>query len=168
VDPNVQALAAWLAAEGTGLTIRSRRAGWELATDPEIAEAVRQCRGMRKRRLLTDYARETLFILMRRGPSTKAEIQEIRRIDDVGPVLRTLRREGLVVKAGRRTTPGRPTIYRATPEATKRFPDLERMAQELLGQLASTPERGEGGDNERTEWPDRPEEAGPEDGKCRP
>ncbi len=70
---------------------------------------------------------------MRRGPMTRRSVQALRRVEDVSPVLRTLRAEGLIVKAGHIDAPGKPLLYRATEKARQRFPDLERAAREMMG-----------------------------------
>lgn len=142
VERALEDLARFLSEHDTGLRIERRRAGVEVTTIEEIASVVREVRRIRAPRTLTPIAKETLFIIMRRGRAcTKAEIAEVRgpsrRGDaiDVGPVLKTLRREGLVTRAGvREDAPGRPTLYVATKKARERFLDLERAIADLLGQ----------------------------------
>ncbi len=129
-----------LRAEGTGLCLVERRAGWELATDPAIADEVRRLRQIRPPRPLSDYAKETLFVIMRKGPTTKRVIEEIRHVDDVSPVLRTLRKEGLVVKAGLLEAPGRPALYRATPQAFTRFPHLDALVAAIIRTRSDPPQ----------------------------
>jgi len=118
--------------EPLGLVLQERRLGYELATHPDKAEMVRRARKLRPPRQLTPAAKETLFLIMRRGPMTRRSIQAIRRVEDVSPVLRTLRAEGLIAKAGHLDAPGKPLLYRATEKARQRFPDLEAAAREMM------------------------------------
>ena len=117
-----------------GLVLHERRLGYELATAPDKADLIRRARKLRPPRRLTPAAKETLFLIMRRGPITRRLIQQIRGVEDVSPVLRTLRAEGLIAKAGHVESLGRPLLYKATEKARERFPGLDEAVKGLLGQ----------------------------------
>jgi segregation and condensation protein B len=79
--------------------------GWQLATDPQYAQWVRQLFPAPKPARLSAPALETLAIIAYRQPITRA---------DVEAVLQTLMERGLVKIAGRAEIPGRPLLYETT------------------------------------------------------
>ncbi|MCA9298270.1 MAG: SMC-Scp complex subunit ScpB, partial [Phycisphaerales bacterium] len=65
-------------------------------------------------------AMETLVVIGYRQPVTRAEIEDIRRVD-TGAVLRTLLDRNLVRIVGRKDVPGRPVLYGTTREFLEMF-----------------------------------------------
>jgi len=87
--------------------------GWQLATDPQYAQWVRQLFPALKPARLSAPALETLAIIAYRQPITRADVEAVRGVNIDG-VLQTLMERGLVKIAGRAEIPGRPLLYETT------------------------------------------------------
>src|SRR6184192_2296039 len=87
--------------------------GWQLATDPQYAQWVRQLFPAPKPARLSAPALETLAIIAYRQPITRADVEDVRGVNIDG-VLQTLMERGLVKIAGRAEVPGRPLLYETT------------------------------------------------------
>ena len=87
--------------------------GWQLATDPQYAQWVRQLFPAQKPARLSAPALETLAIIAYRQPITRADVEAVRGVNIDG-VLQTLMERGLLKIAGRAEVPGRPLLYETT------------------------------------------------------
>jgi len=87
--------------------------GWQLATDPQYAQWVRELFPAAKPARLSAPALETLAIIAYRQPITRADVEAVRGVNIDG-VLQTLMERGLVKIAGRAEIPGRPLLYETT------------------------------------------------------
>jgi len=87
--------------------------GWQLATDAQYAQWVRQLFPATKPARLSAPALETLAIIAYRQPITRADVEAVRGVNIDG-VLQTLLERGLVKIAGRAEIPGRPLLYETT------------------------------------------------------
>src|ERR1700693_983276 len=87
--------------------------GWQLVTDPQYAQWVRQLFPAPKPARLSAPALETLAIIAYRQPITRADVEAVRGVNIDG-VLQTLMERGLVKIAGRAEIPGRPLLYETT------------------------------------------------------
>jgi len=87
--------------------------GWQLTTDPQYAQWVRQLFPAPKPARLSAPALETLAIIAYRQPITRADVEAVRGVNIDG-VLQTLMERGLVKIAGRAEIPGRPLLYETT------------------------------------------------------
>src|SRR5438477_9955414 len=87
--------------------------GWQLATDPQYAQWVRQLFPAPKPARLSAPALETLAIIAYRQPITRADVEAVRGVTIDG-VLQTLMERGLVKISGRAEIPGRPLLYETT------------------------------------------------------
>ena len=87
--------------------------GWQLATDPQYAQWVRQLFPASKPARLSAPALETLAIIAYRQPIIRADVEAVRGVNIDG-VLQTLMERGLVKIAGRAEIPGRPLLYETT------------------------------------------------------
>ena len=87
--------------------------GFRLCTRAEFSPWVKRFSKTEKKTKLSQAALETLAILAYKQPITKAEIEEIRRVD-CGGVLHTLLERGLIRTLGRRDVLGRPIVYGTT------------------------------------------------------
>ena len=87
--------------------------GWQLATDPQYAQWVRQLFPALKPARLSAPALETLAIIAYRQPITRADVEAVRGVNIDG-VLQTFIERGLVKIAGRAEIPGRPLLYETT------------------------------------------------------
>ena len=87
--------------------------GWQLATDTQYAQWVRQLFPAAKPARLSAPALETLAIIAYRQPITRADVEAVRGVNIDG-VLQTLMERGLVKISGRAEIPGRPLLYETT------------------------------------------------------
>src|SRR6478672_7209477 len=108
--------------------------GWQLATDPQYAQWVRELFPAPKPARLSAPALETLAIIAYRQPITRADVEAVRGVNIDG-VLQTLMERGLVKIAGRAEIPGRPLLYETTQFFLNHFGlrDLDELpnAEEL-------------------------------------
>ena len=94
--------------------------GFRLCTRAEYSPWVKRFSKTAKKTKLSQAALETLAILAYKQPITKAEIEEIRRVD-CGGVVHTLLERGLIRILGRRDVVGRPIVYGTTPLFLEHF-----------------------------------------------
>ncbi len=87
--------------------------GWQLVTDPQYSQWVRQLFPAPKPARLSAPALETLAIIAYRQPITRADVEAVRGVNIDG-VLQTLMERALVKIAGRAEIPGRPLLYETT------------------------------------------------------
>jgi len=87
--------------------------GWQMVTDPQYVQWVRQLFPAPKPARLSAPALETLAIIAYRQPITRADVEAVRGVNIDG-VLQTLMERGLVKIAGRAEIPGRPLLYETT------------------------------------------------------
>ncbi len=99
----------------TGLRIERAGGQLELVSDPDSARYVEELLGLNRPVRLSRAALETLAIVAYRQPVTRGDVDGIRGVNSDSAVT-TLLNRGLVSEAGRRESPGRPTLYVTTPE----------------------------------------------------
>jgi segregation and condensation protein B len=92
-----------------GIIIEEVAAGFQFRTHPDNADVVRAAIKARPIRLSRP-ALETLAIVAYRQPATRAEVEDVRRVD-CGATIRYLFEKGLIRVLGRKEEPGRPIIY---------------------------------------------------------
>lgn len=97
-----------------GIVLSEVSGGFQFHTHPENAPIVRAAIKVKPMRMSRP-ALETLAIVAYRQPITRAEVEEIRRVDS-GGTLKFLFERGLVRVLGRKEEPGRPMIYGTTAE----------------------------------------------------
>lgn len=117
VAPALATLADTYAARGIQLVERGGR--WHFQTAPDLAHLLRPSREEPRR--LSRAAIEALAIVAYHEPVSRAEIEAIRGVQTAKGTLDVLLEAGWVRVAGRRETPGRPTIYATTPEFLAHF-----------------------------------------------
>jgi segregation and condensation protein B len=113
--------------------------GWQLATDPQYAQWVRQLFPAPKPARLSAPALETLAIIAYRQPITRADVEAVRGVNIDG-VLQTLIERGLVKIAGRAEIPGRPLLYETTQffldhfglRSLEELPNVEELRRQNL------------------------------------
>jgi len=101
------------AQQGRAFQIVEKAEGWQLATDPNYSQWVRQLFPEPRPARLSSPALETLAIIAYRQPITRADVEAVRGVNIDG-VLQTLMERGLVKIAGRAEIPGRPLLYETT------------------------------------------------------
>ncbi len=110
---------------------------WQMCTRPEYAEYVRSALDMRRNMPLSQAALEVLAVVAYNQPVTKAFVEQVRGVDCSG-VIGSLTSKGLVEEHGRLEMPGRPLLYRTTPDFLRclgissldELPPLEREKEE--------------------------------------
>ncbi len=123
--------------------------GFRMCTRAELSPWIKRFAKTTKKAKLSQAALETLAILAYKQPITKAEIEEIRRVD-CGGVVHTLLERGLIRILGRRDVVGRPIVYGTTPLFLEHFgfkslSDMPRPEEFDMGEgLAPAGEPGVG------------------------
>lgn len=102
-----------------GVHLVERGGRWHFETAPDLAHLLRRERDHVRR--LSRAATEVLAIVAYHEPVSRAEIEAIRGVQTSAGTLDVLMEAGWVRIAGRRETPGRPTIYATTPEFLDHF-----------------------------------------------
>jgi segregation and condensation protein B len=100
--------------ENRGIVLSEVSGGFQFHTNPENAPIVRAAIKIKPMRMSRP-ALETLAIVAYRQPITRAEVEDVRRVDS-GGTLKFLFEKGLIRVLGRKEEPGRPMIYGTTGE----------------------------------------------------
>lgn len=103
-----------------GLRIQRDKAGVQLTTAPQTAEAVEKFLGLESLQRLSKPAVETLAIIAYQQPITRPRIEAIRGVNSDG-VIKSLLTKGLIEEVGRTEGPGRPVLYGTTPAFLQHF-----------------------------------------------
>jgi len=125
VDPKdvaqaVDALADELAFNRRGIRILRLEKGYQMVSSGEMADFVTKCLETRKPPKLSASQLEALTIIAYYQPATKAMVEKIRGVDSAYSVAALLNKK-LIEEAGRMNVPGRPILYRTTPNFLKTF-----------------------------------------------
>jgi segregation and condensation protein B len=161
-----------------GIVLREVSGGFQFQTHPDNAPVVRAALKVKPMRMSRP-ALETLAIVAYRQPITRADVEDIRRVD-CGGTLRFLFEKGLVRVLGRKEEPGRPILYGTSQEflelfglkslgdlpSLREFSELWDEHQDLVDELAADGEEPHGGGAEQpgaTEEPGAAEEPGDEE-----
>ena len=107
---------------------------YQLCSAPEYAEVVRKTLESRKPARLSQSALAVLSVIAYYQPATRAYIDQIRGVDSSYTVGLLLERE-LIEECGRLNVPGRPILYRTTPDFLRVFslssldelPEIDKM-----------------------------------------
>lgn len=102
-----------------GMVLYEVASGWQLRTDPSVADYVRRYLRVKPQRL-TRAAVETLAILAYRQPVTRPEVEDIRGVD-CGAVIKALLDRRLIKILGKKEEVGRPILYGTTEEFLEFF-----------------------------------------------
>lgn len=103
--------------EHRGFCLQEIAEGYLFVTRLEHAEYIEKL--VRPRlNTLSQAALETLAIISYQQPVTRSEIEEIRGVSCESSI-NTILERGLIEEAGRKEAPGRPILYRTTPEFLK-------------------------------------------------
>lgn len=115
-----------------GLLLQAVAGGYQLATRPEHAEAVRQFLHREHGETLSRGALETLAIIAYRQPATRGDIEQIRGSRSDWHIERLLERQ-LIRVVGRRETVGRPVLFRTTERFLQYFGLLDLSEMPAMG-----------------------------------
>ena len=144
-----------LAFHRSGIRIVRLEDAYQMCSASEQAEYVTKTLETRKPPKLSQSQLETLTIVAYYQPTTKAYIEQIRGVDSAYSVSALLTKK-LICEDGRLNVPGRPILYRTTPDFLRVFglssleelPEVEltdlRSRQQLQLDLNEAPDAQEG------------------------
>ena len=104
---------------GSGIELVERGGRWHFQTPGDLAHLLRREREEPRR--LSRAALEVLAIIAYQEPVSRAEIEAIRGVQTAKGTLDVLMESGWIRPAGRRDVPGRPLIYKTTPDFLTHF-----------------------------------------------
>ncbi len=114
------ALADRLAFERRGIRILKLEGGYQMVSSGEMADFVTRALETRKPPKLSASQLEALTIIAYYQPATKAMVEQIRGVDSSYSVGALLNKK-LIEEAGRLNVPGRPILYKTTPDFLRTF-----------------------------------------------
>lgn len=123
-----------LAFHRSGIRIVRLEDAFQMCSSPEQAQYVTKTLETRKPPKLSQSQLETLTIIAYYQPTTKAYVEQIRGVDSAYSVSALLTKK-LICEDGRLNVPGRPILYRTTPDFLRVFglqslddlPEIELM-----------------------------------------
>ena len=113
-------LANNLAFERRGIRILKLEDGYQMVSSGEMADFITKALETRKPPKLSSSQLESLTIVAYYQPATKAMIEQIRGVDSSYSIS-ALMNKMLIEEAGRLNVPGRPILYRTTPDFLRTF-----------------------------------------------
>lgn len=130
----VKSLMDSFAFERRGIRIVQLDRAYQMCSSPEMASYVTKALETRKPPKLSASQLETLTIVAYYQPATKAYVEQIRGVDSSYSVSALLNKH-LIEECGRLNVPGRPILYRTTPDFLRTFglssleelPEIEKM-----------------------------------------
>ena len=114
------ALADQLAFERRGIRLLRLENGYQMASSGEMADYITKALETRKPPKLSSSQLEALTIVAYYQPATKAMVEQIRGVDSSYSIT-ALMNKNLIEEAGRLNVPGRPILYRTTPDFLRTF-----------------------------------------------
>jgi segregation and condensation protein B len=120
IEVAVAALADTLAFERRGIRILRLEDGYQMVSSGEMADYITRALETRKPPKLSSSQLEALTIVAYYQPATKAMIEQIRGVDSSYSIS-ALMNKRLIEEAGRLNVPGRPILYRTTPDFLRTF-----------------------------------------------
>lgn len=116
----VDALADELAYNRRGIRILRLENGYQMASSGEMADYITATLETRKPPKLSSSQLEALTIIAYYQPATKAMVEQIRGVDSSYSIGALLNKK-LIEDAGRLNVPGRPILYKTTPNFLRTF-----------------------------------------------
>lgn len=128
------ALADRLAFERRGIRIVRLGEGYQMCSSGEMADLVTKALETRKPPKLSASQLEALTIVAYYQPATRAMVEQIRGVDSSYSISSLLNKK-LIEEAGRLNVPGRPILYKTTPDFLRTFglssledlPEIEKV-----------------------------------------
>ena len=120
VEKAVTALADELAFNRRGVRILKLEKGYQMVSSGEMADYITKALETRKPPRLSASQLEALTIVAYYQPATKAMVEQIRGVDSTYSISALLNKK-LIEDAGRLNVPGRPILYRTTPDFLRTF-----------------------------------------------
>ncbi len=114
------ALADELSFNRRGIRILRLENGYQMVSSGEMADYITRALETRKPPKLSGSQLETLTIVAYYQPATKAMVEQLRGVDSAYSIGALLNKK-LIEDAGRLNVPGRPILYRTTPNFLRTF-----------------------------------------------
>ena len=114
------ALADLYAYERRGIRILKLDKGYQMVSSGEMADLVTKALETRKPPKLSASQLEALTIIAYYQPATKAMVEQIRGVDSAYSITALMNKK-LIEEAGRLNVPGRPILYKTTPDFLRTF-----------------------------------------------
>lgn len=138
VEASARRLMDSYAFDRRGIRIVHLEDAWQMCSSGEYADAVARALETRKPPRLSQSLLETLTVVAYYQPVTKTYVEQIRGVDSSYSMTALLNRQ-LIEECGRLNVPGRPILYRTTPDFLRTFgmqsldelPEIERMTLEV-------------------------------------
>lgn len=150
IESAVAALMDELSFNRRGIRILRLEDGYQMVSSGEMADYITKALETRKPPRLSSSQLETLTIVAYYQPATKAMVEQIRGVDSSYSVAALMNKK-LIEEAGRLNVPGRPILYRTTPDFLRTFgissleelPQIEKVDfSEPVQQDVSEPQEG--------------------------
>ena len=103
-----------------GIRILRLEKAYQMVSSGEMADFVTKCLETRKPPKLSSSQLEALTIVAYYQPATKAMVEQIRGVDSSYSIGALLNKK-LIQEAGRLNVPGRPILYKTTPDFLRTF-----------------------------------------------
>ena len=150
----------------SGIRIVQLEDAFQMCSAAEQAEFVSRTLETRKPPKLSQSQLETLTIIAYYQPATKAYVEQIRGVDSAYSVSALLTKK-LICEAGRLNVPGRPILYRTTPDFLRVFglesldelPEIDKTQLLSRQQLRIEAEQTTAAPADEETSGDKPEEA---------
>ena len=125
VDPKdievaIDTLSNEMAYERRGIRIIRLENGYQMVSSGEMADYITKALETRKPPKLSSSQLETLTIVAYYQPATKAMVEQIRGVDSSYSISALMNKK-LIEEGGRLNVPGRPILYRTTPDFLRTF-----------------------------------------------
>lgn len=120
IEAAVNALADMLAFERRGIRILRLEKGYQMVSSGEMADYITKALETRKPPKLSSSQLEALTIVAYYQPATKAMVEQIRGVDSSYSISALMNKK-LIEESGRLNVPGRPILYRTTPDFLRTF-----------------------------------------------
>lgn len=152
IDRAAQELMDELAFERRGIRVVRLDKAYQMCSSGEMSQYITKTLETRKPPKLSSSQLETLTVIAYYQPATRAYVEQIRGVDSSYSVGALLNKH-LIEECGRLNVPGRPILYRTTPDFLRTFglesledlPEIEKMQ---FGKHELPEEEKEGAENE--------------------
>ncbi len=157
IHQELQALMDMLSYERSGIRIIRLESAYQMCSSAEMAPYVTKALETRKPPKLSASQLEALTIIAYYQPATKAYVEQLRGVDSSYSISALLTKK-LIEECGRLNVPGRPILYRTTPDFLRTFglssleelPEIEKIN---LQKKPEIPQEGNGVSEEKESAP---------------
>ena len=157
IHQELQALMDMLSYKRSGIRIIRLESAYQMCSSAEMAPYVTKALETRKPPKLSASQLEALTIIAYYQPATKAYVEQLRGVDSSYSISALLTKK-LIEECGRLNVPGRPILYRTTPDFLRTFglssleelPEIEKIN---LQKKPEIPREGNGESEEKESAP---------------